>query len=115
MFSQTQNTKNPDICQISAYSELYFKLNYSLSDSYPFKGKPNYHSEIQKIWQVPLLSGREVEFLKAFESGLELKFISEKMNINYKTADTHRINILNRLGARNPMAAIDLAKRIGLI
>jgi DNA-binding NarL/FixJ family response regulator len=62
-----------------------------------------------------LLTPREIEFLKAFESGAELKEISEKMGISYKTADTHRINILNRTGARNPMAAIELVKKIGLM
>jgi DNA-binding CsgD family transcriptional regulator len=74
-----------------------------------------YHSEKSEIVQTELLSGREIEFLRAFESGLELKAISEKMEISYKTADSHRANILHRLGARNPMAAIELLKRAGLL
>jgi DNA-binding CsgD family transcriptional regulator len=71
-----------------------------------------YHSDKKEITQTDLLSPRETEFIKAFESGLELKAISENMGISYKTADSHRINILNRLGARNTMAAIDLVKRL---
>jgi DNA-binding CsgD family transcriptional regulator len=74
-----------------------------------------YHSDKSGIHVAELLSPREIEFLKCFESGLELKAISEKMGISYKTADTHRTNILQRTGARNPMAAIELVRRVGLI
>jgi DNA-binding CsgD family transcriptional regulator len=74
-----------------------------------------YHSEKKEIQTIELLTPREIEFLKCFESGLELKAISEKMGISYKTADTHRTNILQRTGARNPMAAIELVRRVGLI
>ncbi len=74
-----------------------------------------YHSEKSGIQATELLSPREIEFLKCFESGLELKAISEKMGISYKTADTHRTNILQRTGARNPMAAIELVRRVGLM
>jgi DNA-binding CsgD family transcriptional regulator len=74
-----------------------------------------YHSEKSGIHVAELLSPREIEFLRCFESGLELKAISEKMGISYKTADTHRTNILQRTGARNPMAAIELVRRVGLM
>ncbi len=81
-----------------------------------FKNQENfqycYHSDKSKIVKGELLTERERDFLNAFENGLELKAISESLNISYKTADNHRANILSRIGARNPMAALEILKKM---
>ena len=74
-----------------------------------------YHSDKNGINKTEILTNREIEFLKAFGSGLELKEIAEKMQISYKTADAHRANLLHALGVRNPMAGIEIAKKAGII
>jgi DNA-binding CsgD family transcriptional regulator len=73
-----------------------------------------FHPDKKASSNFGILSSREKEFLQHFGQGLELKDIAENMSISYKTADTHRINILNRCGARNPMAALELFKKAGI-
>ncbi|MGL4630328.1 MAG: response regulator transcription factor [Leadbetterella sp.] len=73
-----------------------------------------YHADREEIQETSIISPRELEFLKAFEEGLELKDIAEKLSISYKTADSHRHNILQRTGARNSMAALELVKKMGM-
>jgi DNA-binding CsgD family transcriptional regulator len=90
---------------------LWSNISFGQSDRQNFL----YHSEKRKIAECQLLTVREVEFLKAFESGLDLKMIAESMGISYKTADSHRSNLLRRIGARNPMAAIEILKKANII
>jgi DNA-binding CsgD family transcriptional regulator len=73
-----------------------------------------FHPDKKSSSNFGILSSREKEFLNHFGAGLELKEIADSMSISYKTADSHRINILQRSGARNPMAALELFKKAGI-
>jgi DNA-binding CsgD family transcriptional regulator len=85
---------------------LWSRIRYEKGESNIY----SYHAETSKVTQRDILTIREFEFLKSFEMGHELKEIAEQMQISYKTADSHRIKILDRLGARNPMAALEVIK-----
>jgi DNA-binding CsgD family transcriptional regulator len=73
-----------------------------------------YHSVKKKFVLGDILSDREFEFLSCFQSGMSLGEIAQKMKITYSTADNHRKNILAKLGARNPTAAISILKYAGI-
>ena len=99
------------IKKLRAALELYVLLNEEPLWKYPLKKTETLFSILGKQRDIEIC----IEFLRAFESGLELKEIAEKMQISYKTADAHRANLLQALGARNPMAGIEIAKKAGII
>jgi len=55
----------------------------------------------------PKLSDRELDVLKAFSDGLSFKEIAEKLSISTRTVETHKLNILSKLGLKN---TIDMVK-----
>ncbi len=55
------------------------------------------------------LSGREVEILKLISDGLSHKEIADKLFISARTVETHRSNILKKLGLRTTAELIKYA------
>lgn len=55
----------------------------------------------------PKLSEREMEVLKAFSDGLSFKEIADKLSISARTVETHKLNILSKLGLKT---TIDMVK-----
>jgi DNA-binding CsgD family transcriptional regulator len=65
--------------------------------------------------QAEALSKRETEILKLVKEGLLSKEISDNLSLSVHTVNTHRQNILKKLGAANSLEAIDFAMRLGLV
>ena len=61
------------------------------------------------------LTRRENEVLQAIAEELTTKEISEKLFISPKTVETHRMNIMSKLGAKNSVGIIKTALEIGLL
>ncbi|WP_103068466.1 LuxR C-terminal-related transcriptional regulator [Aquimarina sediminis] len=61
------------------------------------------------------LSKRETQILGFVKEGLLSKEISNSLSISVHTVNTHRQNILRKLGANNSIEAIDYAARLGLV
>ncbi len=61
------------------------------------------------------LSKREKEVVNMLSHGLSTKEISNLLYISFYTVDTHRKNVMEKLGARNMPHAIRLAMQKGLI
>jgi DNA-binding NarL/FixJ family response regulator len=59
--------------------------------------------------RVNLLSRREIEIIALLADGLGSAQIGDKMSISPRTADTHRNNILQKLGLRNTAELISFA------
>ncbi|MCF6223679.1 MAG: response regulator transcription factor [Flavobacteriaceae bacterium] len=57
----------------------------------------------------PYLTRREQDVLIAISEELTTKQISEKLFINTKTVETHRMNIMSKLGAKNSVGIIKIA------
>lgn len=57
----------------------------------------------------PKLTRREVEVLQAIAEELTTQQISEKLFISPKTVETHRMNIMSKLGAKNSVGIIKIA------
>lgn len=62
-----------------------------------------------------LLTAREVEIVRLVAAGMSSRAIAERLSISVKTVDTHRSNILEKLGARNSAELIKFAIREGIV
>ncbi len=61
------------------------------------------------------LSKREIEIIKEIANGLTSRQISEKFSVSYFTIETHRKNILNKLGLNNVAELIRYAAESGIL
>lgn len=93
-----------------------------------FKGKRYFDSNLlttQKTTQIPHISStypglsdltaREIEILKMIAQGFKNSEIGERLFISPKTVDTHRTNLMRKLGARNVASLTRIALEEGLI
>ncbi len=58
---------------------------------------------------LPKLTRRELEVLRAISEELTTQEIAEKLFISAKTVETHRMNIMSKLGAKNSVGMIKIA------
>ncbi len=61
------------------------------------------------------LSHRELEVLTLIADGHSTKSIAHQLNIAYKTADTHRTRMMEKLGIHNAAGLVRYAIREGII
>ncbi len=61
------------------------------------------------------LTEREIQVLQLVAEGLNSREIAERLNISVKTVDTHRANIMEKLGVHNTAELIKLAIRKGIV
>lgn len=61
------------------------------------------------------LSNREREILKLIAEEYTTKEISEKLFISYRTAESHRYNLIQKLDVKNTVGLIKAAIRLGLL
>lgn len=61
------------------------------------------------------LTRREQDVLVAISEELTTQEISEKLFISPKTVETHRMNIMSKLGAKNSVGIIKIAMESGLL
>ncbi|MBV1924212.1 MAG: response regulator transcription factor, partial [Flavobacteriaceae bacterium] len=58
---------------------------------------------------IPKITRREQEVLLAISEELTTQEISEKLFISPKTVETHRMNLMSKLGAKNSVGIIKIA------
>lgn len=63
----------------------------------------------------PVLTHREKEVLQLIATGLTNQEIADKLFISNTTVETHRKNLLQKFGARNVAALVNLATKNGFI
>ncbi|OEK04405.1 response regulator transcription factor [Roseivirga misakiensis] len=92
------------------------------------RNEPHYGKEItrtviksfqkSKVFDSPLdieISEREKEVIRLIAEGLNSHEISEKLFISQHTVDSHRKNILNKLGVKNSAGVIRFGIQTGII
>ncbi len=86
---------------------------------YTYGTKPQqvkyYHSQMGKYFDHDILSEREIEILKWIEKGLDSKEIAEKLFLSPTTVNTHRKNMIDRMGVIDTTALIQLARLCKMI
>jgi DNA-binding CsgD family transcriptional regulator len=74
------------------------------------------HSDnLRDVESHDILSAREKQILTHIAAGLETKEIAERLAISVNTVGNHRNNMVQRLGARDTTALVQLAKMASLI
>jgi len=64
---------------------------------------------------IPKLTRREKEVLKLIMDEMTTREIAEKLFISVATVETHRLHLLNKLGARNTAGLVKIAIQKGLV
>ena len=101
-------------------------INHLIKKDYPFYwirlsyGEQNefvqtFHSDLKEYNKNDLLSAREKEVLQLISEDLDTKEIARRLFISTNTVGNHRSNMIERLGARDTTALVQLAKMTGMI
>ncbi|HEY5600067.1 MAG TPA: response regulator transcription factor [Candidatus Manganitrophaceae bacterium] len=61
------------------------------------------------------ITKRETEVVRLVAEGFRNKEVAQKLKISVKTVETHRANIMNKLGLQNVAQLIHYAVRKGII
>lgn len=72
-------------------------------------------SERELARDLELLSPREIEVLKLVVEGLSNQEISRKLDVNIRTVETHKTNILQKLDLKNSVELVKFAIRNKLV
>ena len=59
-----------------------------------------------------LESSRELDVLELLLSGLSNKEVAGKLGISFKTVQSHRQRVMDKLGARSPMHLAEIVRRV---
>ncbi|MGF1740058.1 two component system response regulator [Vibrio profundum] len=73
-----------------------------------------YSSSLNEKSFLPSLTPRETQIMKLISEGLKNREISEALVISLKTVETHRLNLMRKLGAHNIADVVHWARRMGL-
>jgi DNA-binding NarL/FixJ family response regulator len=101
------------IMAVSQGENYYDKEVTSILMSRYMKNTPDKQKTKKVI--LPELTPREIEILKLIAEELTNVEISEKLFISQRTVDTHRRNLLQKLGVKNTVGLIRYAFQSGLI
>ncbi len=86
---------------------------------YSYGSKPQkvkyFHSQNGKYFDHDVLSEREIEILKLIEKGMDSKEIADKIFLSPATVNTHRKNMIDRMGVIDTTALIQLARLCAMI
>lgn len=64
---------------------------------------------------IDALTGREVQVLRLFATGLSTRDVAASLGISPKTVETHRIRIYDKLGCKSVVDLTRIAVRTGLV
>jgi two-component system response regulator NreC len=110
-FLAKQNTTKPELFKaIKAISEgkEYYNESIALIMQQHYVNKArNVDDEAKNSYN--LLSNREKEILKLVLEGLSNNEIARKLFVNIRTAETHKTNIMQKLGLKNSIELIKFA------
>jgi len=67
------------------------------------------------LTRVAVLTGREREVLRLVADGHSSKEIAELLGVSYKTVETHRTNLMDKVGIHKVSGLVRLAIRDGLV
>ena len=115
------NAKNQPIRSLSMFQDITHLMK---NDFFWFRGVfsssertyyMSYRSDTNEVSNKDILSDREKEILKYIAEGKETDEIAKIIFISKTTINNHRQNMLNKLGAKDSTALIQLAKLTNLL
>ncbi len=94
------------------FRDYWIRISYGANGSLV---QTMHSADLREVESRDLLSQREKEILTQIAAGLETKDIAERLDISINTVSNHRNNMVQRLGARDTTALMQLAKMASLI
>jgi DNA-binding CsgD family transcriptional regulator len=91
----------------------YYWIRFSYGQEKQFV--QTFHSNDKHYSKQDLLSAREKEILKLIAADFDTKEIARQLFISAATVGNHRSNMIEKLGARDTTALVQLAKMAGII
>lgn len=79
------------------------------------KGMEDYDFHVDKFYKSKFLSKREIDILIMLREGLHSSEIGERLFISKHTVDTHRRNILKKLGVPSTVQLIKKAQELNIL
>jgi len=76
---------------------------------------PSVEAQIDTLRQKDELSNREYQVLQELARGLSNRQIAERLGVSPKTVDTHRTNLLRKMGVSSTASLLVSAMRKGMI
>lgn len=95
-----------------SFRDYWIRVKYGPNGS---RVQTLHSADLREVEARDLLSQREKEILTQIAAGLETKDIAERLGISINTVGNHRNNMVQRLGARDTTALMQLAKMASLI
>ncbi len=93
------------------YSFYWIRLSYGEQNEFV----KTFNSEVKEHSNHDLLTVREKEVLQLISEDLDTKEIANRLSISTNTVGNHRSNMIEKLGARDTTALVQLAKMTGMI
>lgn len=93
------------------FPHYWIRLSYGPNNEFV----QTYRSDTKESAKRDLLSSREKEILTLIAEDMDTKEIAERLFISVNTVGNHRSNMMDRLGARDTTALVQLAKMTGMI
>jgi PAS domain S-box-containing protein len=107
--------KDSSVFPVNVSSSVYERLGRLYSVAHI---QPDERSQAEK-WtsaqNLDSLSGRQREVLRLIAEGQSTKQVAATLGISFKTADTHRSNLMQKLNAHETATLVRLAVHFGLV
>jgi DNA-binding CsgD family transcriptional regulator len=95
-----------------SWRDYWVRVRYGADGN---KVQSMHSSDLHAVEHRDLLSHREKEILRQIAVGLETKEIADHFDISVNTVSNHRNNMVQRLGARDTTALMQIARMASLI
>lgn len=108
--------KQSDTSEVLTAIHTVLKGEFFLSPAIPLEDIEDYARYVESRGQdqeLDLLTSREREVLQLLAEGLSNQEIAAQLNISVKTVETHRSNMMRKLGANNKTELVKYALRKG--
>ena len=92
--------------------ELLAVMDETFSDVYVSE---SFHGDIELAKALEVLTPRERETLTCLVDGLSTRQIADKLTISFKTAETHRTRIMNKLDVHSYAELLGVVRKMGLV
>lgn len=99
---------------IEALNQVRTKGNY-FPEKMNFGAKDELFPPEEGLKYSILLTSREIEILGYMAKGLSSKQIAQQLGVSPRTIETHRVNIMKKLGTNNSAETVALATKLKLI
>ncbi len=106
----------PEAEIVTAIDRVIAGERYFSQSAFDLIGKPDSTSALtEKQAMIERLTNREKEILVLVAEGMNTQEIAQKLCLSHRTIDTHRANVMHKLGVHNAVAMVRVAIECNLV